>query len=146
MAVPLAEAPAAPSAPVAINDSTLEERPRWISCSRPPHTVAPGSSGRNPTGVMEQDAYRRASPLNDGAITAQILVGADGLVDQNKVVLVNSANPANSSNLLRTLKSCHYAPGRIGGTPVTTIVVAGLDLSFRGWFVVNQPILSILNF
>ena len=143
---PLAEAQAPPATPIAINDSTLEERPRWISCSRPPHTVAPGSSGRIPTEVMEEQAYLRASPLNSGAITAQILVGTDGKVDQDKVVLMNSSNPANTSNLLRTLKSCQYAPGRIAGAPVNTIVVAGLDLGFRGWFVVNQPIRTILMF
>ncbi|HTK56140.1 MAG TPA: hypothetical protein VL295_04905, partial [Gemmatimonadales bacterium] len=146
VAIPLTAAEAPPAAPVAINDSLLEERPRWVSCSRAPHTVAPGSSGTNPTSAMEQAAYYRASPLNSGVINAQILVGADGKVDQQKVVLMNSSNPANTSNLLRTLKSCQYAPGRIGGTPVSTIVVAGLVLGYGGYDVVNQAIITILMF
>lgn len=135
--LPLQPTPPAVTGPVDASDSTLEEHPSWITCDRPPRTQPPTTTGRGT--AAEQNMFAAASPMNSGMVTARLLIGADGRVMKDSLTLVSSDNPQNTSNLLRALASCRYAPGRIGGTPVATRLTATIIVGSAGYSVVALP-------
>jgi hypothetical protein len=116
--LPLAEAPAADTIPRPGNDSALDERPRWIDCDRAPHAA--------------------------GSIMARVIIGSDGRVVPHSVSLVRSYQPAGSSSLLRALTTCRFVPGRMGGTPVPTTLIAGIISSGNGYTVTDLPVVDVL--
>lgn len=136
-------APAPVTGPLDARDSIIEERPSWITCDRPPRTRPVTASG--PSAVADQNMFASASSANSGTITAALLIGSDGRVVKDSLKLVSTTNPANSSNLMRSLASCRFAPARIGGIPITTRVAASITVGETRYGVTLGPVSAVLD-
>lgn len=114
------QAPPAGTPPeiLAANDSTIEERLRWLDCDRPPRFRPVSTTARS--GMADHGTGVNASPQSYGMVTVQLTVGTDGTVVPASDSLKSSTNPASTSNLLRSLRTCRFAPSRIGGAAVVT--------------------------
>jgi hypothetical protein len=106
--------------PVDATDSTVEERPRRLSCNQVPDQPPFAGSYRT---RQEADAalaaWRRE---NSGVLLARITVPPEGDVRRDGITVTSSTNPAIIDDLIRVLMSCRFVPGRINGVPVPTIV------------------------
>jgi hypothetical protein len=118
---------------VAAGDSTIEERLRWLDCERPPRYRPVSTTGRSR--AADQGAAVSASPESYGMVIVRLTVGTDGTVVPGSDSLTSSTNPASTSNLLRSLRSCRFAPSRIGGGAVVTRASVTMISSGSNWTV-----------
>lgn len=112
--------PPLPPDPIEATDSTVEERPRRISCDR--QADIPPFSGGYRTRQDRDAAFASWQRQNSGIALAQITVRADGRVRPEGIVITSSNNPAMNYLFVSILASCQYVPGRIAGIPVAVIV------------------------
>lgn len=114
-----------------------DETPRFVACDRPPRTVPVSTSGRS--AAQDQGMFAQASPLNHGMIITRLILGSDGRVVPDSVTLVSSDNPANSSNLLRAIATCHFTPARREGRPIAVRLSAAMIVGENGYSVTPMP-------
>ncbi len=122
--------PKLPRDPLEATDSLLEERPRRLSCDRPPPLPLFTNIGRTP---QDRDAaYEAFLRQNSGTASARLTIGFDGRVAPDGVEITSSNNPQMHNVFVGVLATCTYVPGRIGGVTVMTIVATTTGLNNRG--------------
>jgi hypothetical protein len=118
---------------LAADDSTIEERLRWLDCDRAPRSRSVSTTGRS--GAADHGAAVSASPQSHGMVVVHLTVATDGTVVPGSDSLKSSTNPASTTNLLRSLRTCRFAPSRVGGTAVATRASVTMISSGQNWSV-----------
>jgi hypothetical protein len=106
--------------PIDATDSTVEERPRRLSCERVGNISQFTGSFR--TRQDRDAAYSLWQQKNSGVMFARITVSPEGHVSPDGITVTSLSNPALRDEFIRTLSSCVYVPGRISGVAVSTII------------------------
>jgi hypothetical protein len=115
---------APPSRAVDETDSILDERPRMLSCDLSVNPIlGPPSQGR--AEVMREGT---------GFVRLRFVIGADGRVPMSTISVLMATNPSATQSLIRNTEDCRFAPGRVGGAPVATLVtrIVGVRTTIRG--------------
>jgi len=116
--------------PVDAIDSTLEERPRRLSCNQVPELTPPaGGAATRQQAAADRAAWRRE---NSGSMIARVTVTPEGRIRRDGITVESATNPAIVDDLIRVLQSCLYVPGRIDGVPVPVIVVTRTGIGVAG--------------
>lgn len=115
-----------PVDPLDISDSTIEERPRRISCD--PAADVPDFTGAYRTRQDAEAALAQWRRQNSGYLTARITINEDGRIAPEGIHVITSTNPPLIDAFIHLLVSCRYVPARISGIPVPVNLVTRVGI------------------
>ena len=107
----------APTEPLPLADSRIEERPRVVACDRPPRL---SETVKMPASRVNQAAATQSLP--SGRVRMRYVVAADGGVQQGSVRILEIQGADYARQAQAHMATCRFAPARVRGRPVAVIV------------------------
>ena len=114
------------------DDSTVEEHPRFLSCTgnvRPPAAGPP--AGRYRSREEADAAFNAWAQQHSGSVRFLAVVGTDGRIPRDMITIEDATNAVTTNDLLNEVADCRYTPGRIGGVPVPTRIRTGRSQTYE---------------
>lgn len=111
--------PSVPGGPYAFTNALLEERPQALGCELAKPINVPG----NDLSTIATEQHMR-----EGWARLRFVVAPNGRAIADSVTVVATSNPASTNRAVQTIVDCKFAPGRVAGVPVATIMFQELNM------------------